>query len=381
ASPAKPYWTPKAKTGRHACMTSDAIREALIANFLAKAGWHEATISWLGQDASTRRYARLNKPDGKSAILMDAPRIEDDPCTPDMTAEERQRLGWNAMTRLASSRVDAFVLIAQHLRNAGLRSPDIFAHDSETGLALLEDFGTEREFARLIERGVAEVPLYEKAASDLAHLHRYPKPDILETGAERWPILTFDDVALRANADLYADWLHKYDDCARMQDADRVRWEAVRDDLIEQAMGFPREFTLRDYHAENLLWLPEGRIGLLDFQDAVLGWDAWDMAMLTQDARRQVSEDATQAAIRTYLEASGKDEALFLERLAVIGTLNALRITGVFARLVKRDHKPRYNDFMPRQQRMLARNLAHPAAAEMRAFVAETAPFILEANE
>ena len=105
------------------------------------------------------------------------------------------------------------------------------------------------------------------------------------------------------------------------------------------------------------------------------------MAMLTQDARRTVSHDAANLAIKTYLDESGKEEAPFQTRLAVIGTLNALRIAGVFARLVKRDGKPRYNDFMPRQILMLKRNLAHPAAAEMRAFVQDTAPMILEACE
>lgn len=362
-------------------MSSDPDRHVLIDSFLTAAGWGDAAINWLGQDASTRRYARLSHAGGETAILMDAPLIEDDPCTPDMSEAERQSLGWNAMTRLASSRVDAFVLIAQHLREAGLRPPDIPAHDSANGFALLEDFGEQREFARLIERGAAEVPLYSQAARDLAKLHRYPKPDVLERGGERWPVLPFDDIALRANADLYADWLHQYDDRARMTDADRVRWEAARDALIERAAGFDRDFTLRDYHAENLLWLPEQRIGLLDFQDAVIGWDAWDLAMLTQDARREVSADATEAALRTYLDESGKAARGLAERLAVIGTLNALRITGVFARLVKRDGKPRYNSFMPRQQLMLARNLRHPAAAEMRSFIADTAPFILEANE
>lgn len=361
-------------------MSCDPDRDALIDRFLAEAGWRDARLAWLGQDASTRRYARLTRAGGETAILMDAPRIEDDPCTPDMTETERRKLGWNAMTRLASSRVDAFVLIAHHLRDAGLRPPDIPAHDSAAGLALLEDFGEQREFARLIERGAAEVPLYTQAARDLAKLHRYPKPDVLARYGERWPILPFDAVALRANADLYADWLHQYDDRARMSAADRARWDAARDALIEQAMGFEREFTLRDYHAENLLWLPEGRIGVLDFQDALLGWDAWDLAMLTQDARREVSAAATDAVLRTYLDESGKTETGLLERLAVIGTLNALRIGGVFARLVKRDGKPRYNQFMPRQLKMLARNLAHPAAAEMRGFIADTAPFILEAD-
>ena len=359
-------------------MSSDPNRSAQITAFLTEAGWGDAHIHWFDQDASTRRYARLTQPSGETAILMDAPRVEDDPCTPDMTAAERQAKGWNAMTRLAASRVDAFVLIADHLRSAGLRAPKIFAHDASAGLAILEDFGPQREFARLIEQGMEEVPLYAQAAKDLAKLHRAAKPAILSNGGDEWPILEFDHVALAANADLFADWFHVYDEAARMTDADRARWERVRDNLIEQAVAFPREFTLRDYHAENLLWLPDNQIGLLDFQDAVIGWDAWDMAMLTQDARREVSGHAADTAIRTYLSATGKNEVEFQERLAVIGTLNALRIAGVFARLMKRDGKPRYEAFMPRQKLMLARNLEHPSAAEMRAFVVDTAPSVLE---
>lgn len=361
-------------------MTSDAQRSDAISAFLNGAGWGQASLDWFDQDASTRRYARLTQPVGETAILMDAPQVEDNPCTPNMDAAERAQNGWNAMTRLASSRVDAFVLIADHLRSAGLRPPNVHAHDTKAGLALIEDFGEQREFARLIEQGMDEVPLYKRAAEDLARLHQKPKPDILSLGDERWPILEFDDVALSANADLFADWFHIYEDRARMSDADRVRWERTKDALIAQAGTFPREFTLRDYHAENLLWLPEGKVGLLDFQDAVLGWDAWDMAMLTQDARRKVSDAATDAAIHAYLDLSGKSETEFKERLAVIGTLNALRIAGVFARLVKRDGKLRYTQFMPQQLVMLARNLEHPAAAEMNAFIADTAPFILEAQ-
>ena len=167
-------------------MSSDPNRSAQITAFLSEAGWGSAHIHWFDQDASTRRYARLTQPSGETAILMDAPRIEDDPCTPDMTLAERQAKGWNAMTRLAASRVDAFVLIADHLRGAGLRAPRILAHDTPTGLAILEDFGAQREFARLIEQGAEEVPLYTQAAKDLAKLHRAAKPDILSITCRRW---------------------------------------------------------------------------------------------------------------------------------------------------------------------------------------------------
>ena len=107
---------------------------------------------------------------------------------------------------------------------------------------------------------------------------------------------------------------------------------------------------------------------------------AWDMAMLVQDARRPVSQAASDAAITTYLDRTGRERAAFEARLAVVGTLNALRITGLFARLVKRDGKDRYLDFMARQQTLLARNLAHPAAADMAGYVRDVAPFIFEAR-
>ena len=122
----------------------------------------------------------------------------------------------------------------------------------------------------------------------------------------------------------------------------------------------------------------DDRIALLDFQDAVKGWDAWDMAMLTQDARRDVSHEASEAAIRHYLDQTGKTREAFDERLAVIGALNALRIAGVFSRLQHRDGKARYGTFQPRQLKLLARNLSHPALEPMAAFVRETTPFVFK---
>ncbi|KCZ93288.1 aminoglycoside phosphotransferase family protein [Hyphomonas johnsonii] len=356
-------------------------RTVEIDAFLARAGWGDAARYPMGEDASTRRYIRLVRPDAAQALLMDAPRIEADPCPPDADDATRNAMGWNALTRLAASRVDAFVLLAEFLTGYGFRPPRIFAHDTASGFALIEDFGDGRELARQIERGlVDETQAYVAAADVLSKLHDLPVPERLESQGEVWPILDFDRLALATNADLYADWLPQFSGGSALEGKARTRWEAERDALIEQAMTFPRTFTMRDFHAENLLWLPDGQIGLLDFQDAVRGWDAWDMAMLTQDARREVSPAAAEAAIRQYLDNMGKSRAEFDERLAVIGTLNALRIAGIFARLVIRDGKPRYRDFQPRQLAILARNLSHPALAGMKAFVQDTTPFVFEAT-
>ena len=356
-----------------------AGRAAEIDAFLASAGWEKAARFPLGQDASTRRYVRLVKPDGSRAMLMDAPLVEPDPCPPEADDETRIAMGWNASTRLAASRVDAFVLIADYLQRRGFRSPAILAHDSVRGFALIEDFGENREIARQIEAGgVDEHTAYVKAAGILARLHREDAPEILSKGADIWPILDFDRLALASNADLYADWLRAERGAGPLAGAERTEWEKVRDDLIALAVEFPRTLTLRDFHAENLLWLGNGEIGLLDFQDAVRGWDAWDMAMLTQDSRRAVSPDVAEAAIRHYLDETGKRRESFDERLAVIGALNALRIAGIFSRLRYRDGKQRYGQFQPRQFAILARNLSHPALKDMEAFVRRTTPFVFE---
>ncbi|MEL7453940.1 MAG: phosphotransferase, partial [Pseudomonadota bacterium] len=248
-------------------------RSRAIESFLTKAGWGGAVRAPLGQDASTRRYERLTL-ENRAALLMDAPPIEAVPCPPDADEAERLALGWNAASRLAASRVDAFVAIAGYLRGRGFSAPEVYAADPAAGFAIIEDFGGDREFARLIEAGQQdEVELYSAGAAAMAAIHDEPAPASI-TG---WPILDYDALALRVNADLFAEWLPKLVPEMQMTEARQAAWERERDALIEQAMTFPRVFALRDYHAENLIWLPEregvARIGLLDFQDAVNGWD------------------------------------------------------------------------------------------------------------
>jgi hypothetical protein len=230
--------------------------------------------------------------------------------------------------------------------------------------------------------GGDEITLYQEAARVLAHVHANVSPSRLEAAnGVVWPLLDYDALALEVNADLFVEWLPRAAD-VRIDDAARARWEKVRDGLIVKALGFPRAFTIRDFHAENLLWLPEReglrRVGLLDFQDAVRGWRAWDFAMLLHDARRDVSASAAEAAIHAYLDATGAHAAEFRRELAVLGALNAMRILGVFSRLASRDGKQRYLSFMPREWGHLERTLRHPALADARAFVESVARPYLE---
>ncbi|MGE0597760.1 MAG: aminoglycoside phosphotransferase family protein [Hyphomonadaceae bacterium] len=354
-------------------------RSEALERLLAQTGFANAERRPLAGDASTRRYERLILPDRRAVLMDAAPSAESAPCPPEATPEDRRSLGWNATARLAASRVEAFVAVGEHLRRMGLAAPEIYGVDIGAGYAVLEDLG-DALFARVIaEGGADEVALYEEAARVLAHVHADKVPERLPVADAAWPLLDYDALALEVNADLFVEWLPRSAD-VRISDADRARWQVVRDALIVKALGFARAFTIRDYHAENLLWLPErdglARVGLLDFQDAVRGWRAWDFAMLLDDARRDVSDAAREAAIRAYLEETGADEAGFRRELAVLGALNAMRILGRFAQLAH-DGKDRYLAFMPREWGHLARNLKHPALADARAFVEHVArPYV-----
>jgi aminoglycoside/choline kinase family phosphotransferase len=357
------------------------LRDSEIVEFLARAGWGEAFRTPLNADASTRRYERLRRK-GESAMLMDAPPLESAPCPPGASDEERLALGWNAVSRLAASRVEAFVAVGARLAELGLSAPRVRDQDTARGLALLEDLGDDL-FARVIERGGDEMALYEAAGETLAAVHRAPAPFTLAYPGGEWPVLTYDHLALSANVDLFVDWMPRRDLDMRISEATLLRWERVRENMIAKAEDFPRAMILRDTHAENLIWLPEregvARVGLLDFQDAVLGWGEWDMSMLLHDARRDVSPAARASAIRAYLDGTGGSRADFDERMAVLGAMNIMRIMGIFARLVVRDGKPRYDTFQPRLRGLLCDVLSHPALGEARDFVSATAPHLLVA--
>jgi N-acetylmuramate 1-kinase len=351
-------------------MTPD--RTEALQRLLHETGFAGAARAAMPGDASTRRYERLHLGDRK-AILMDAPTgAESPPCPADADDATRLALGWNATARLAASRVEAFVAVADYLGAMGLSTPQIFGADAEAGFAVLEDLGDDL-FARVLADGGDDVALYCAAADVLAHVHAQSHPAHLAAPGGTWPLLSYDHLALQVNIDLFVDWIDRSAPEIRISDSARARFEGLRDGLLKEALAFERAFTIRDYHAENLLWLPDRdglrRVGLLDFQDAVLGWRAWDFAMLLQDARRDVGAVAAEAAIARYLRRTGVDEAAFRYELAVLGAINAMRILGRFAQLVHDAGKPRYAQFMPREWGHLDANLRHPRLSELRAFV------------
>lgn len=308
--------------------------------FVQANGWGEAKRSFLAGDASDRSYDRLLLGE-KTAVLMDAP-----PGKGDDPAE--------------------FLLIARHLTALGLSAPRCFAQDLENGFLLLEDLG-DGVFARLVAADPASEQLLYAAATDvLIRLQSHPAPP-------GRPDLTAFDWAEAACFAL--DWYR----FAIM--GDRVptqAFSALLCDLLTQHADGPRVLVLRDYHAENLLWLPDrdgvARVGVLDFQLAQMGQPGYDLVSLIQDARRDVSDATAAAMIMRFQEASGTSGAAFGKSLALLGAQRALRILGVFARLCLVGGKPGYLALLPRVWAQLQSNLQHAALAPLARICHEMLP-------
>ena len=349
-------------------------REVQKANFLRGAGFADARRELLSGDASTRRYERLYPATGgASLILMDQPpAVESVVCPPEATPQQRLALGYNAAARLAAGSVAAFVATAAYLRERGLSAPRILAHDVDEGLAVLEDLG-DGLFASLIADRVAETPLYEAAVDLQAALQAETPPDLLDAEGATWPLLTYDSLALKVATDTFLEYWPQFAGMAPFGDAATAEWDALWAPVWVRGEAGASVFTHRDYHAQNLLWLPErsgvARVGLLDFQDALKAHPAWDLTHLLQDARRDVSPDLETAMLDRFLDLRPElDRDAFLADYRALAASNAARILGrVFARqsLLGR---PQYREFMPRTWRYLERDLQDPAMAGLKAW-------------
>jgi aminoglycoside/choline kinase family phosphotransferase len=301
------------------------IPAAEVHEFLARCGWAGARVEPLAGDASFRRYFRVV--DGaRTAVLMDAPPPQED--------------------------VRPFIGVAEWLHSVGLSAPEILARDIDHGLLLLGDFGDWRLREMLDSDPSRERELYELATDVLVHLHKHrPMAGLPEHGLPQW----LDELSL------FTDWYCPALDLSVDVDGYRAAWTEVLEPVASDGLG--PVTVLRDYHAENVM-LVRGRegvrhFGLLDFQDALVGHPAYDLASVLEDARRDVPSDIERAMIDRYIAATGNAEA-FERAYWVLAAQRNTRILGVFTRLWKRDNKPHYTAFQPRMWGLLERDLARP---------------------
>ena len=294
-----------------------------VHEFLARCGWGGARVDPLAGDASFRRYFRVVE-GSRTAVLMDAPPAHED--------------------------VRPFVAVAEWLHSVGLSAPEILARDIEHGLLLLGDFGDWRLRESLDSDPSRERELYELATDVLVHLHAHPSmPGLPVHGMDQW----LEELSL------FTDWYCPALGLSVDVDAYRSAWMEALQPVSKDGLG--PVTVLRDYHAENVM-LVRGRegvrhFGLLDFQDALCGHPAYDLASVLEDARRDVPPDIERSMIDRYIEATGHGD-VFERAYWVLAAQRNTRILGVFTRLWKRDNKPHYTTFQPRMWGLLERDLA-----------------------
>jgi len=334
--------------------------------FLDETGYADAERYYLKGDASTRTYERLVL-GPRRAVLMNAPRRPDGPPV-------RNALPYSAIAHLAED-VRPFVAMARGLRERGLSAPEIYAADLAEGFLLLEDLGTEG-----IVTGNPPVPVEERyaaAVDALSALHKEPLPTVLPVAPNLEHVLApYDIEACLIEVELLLDWYVPHLGDAIPESARSEFVELWRRALARAAVS-PPTWVLRDFHSPNLLWLRDrqgvARIGLLDFQDALLGPSAYDVVSLLQDARVDVPEALEMALLGRYATARRAadpdfDPARFVEGYAILGAQRATKVLGIFTRLDRRDCKPQYLHHLPRVWQYLHRSLAHASLAPLKAW-------------
>lgn len=317
-------------------------RSALISGFLRGSAWADGQRRTIAGDASNRRYERITLQDGATAILMDAP--------PDRGENTRP-----------------FVQITEYLRTAGLSAPRIYAQDTTNGFLLLEDLGDDL-FAQMLKTNPKmERPLYEAATDVLLHLHSFDPPSLTCCDAEMMTeMVTLAFTWYQRGALGYTD------------DIAQKTFQTAFHIALKPLNARTNVMIQRDYHAENLIWLPDrtgvARVGLLDYQDALIGHRAYDLVSVLQDARRDVSPDIAQDMIARYTNASGILPSEFEADYALLGLQRNLRILGIFARLSLAYGKPHYADFIPRVWGHIETNLRHPALHDIAPLIQTALP-------
>jgi hypothetical protein len=340
-----------------------AERLATIRRFLDSTGWALAERTRIQGDASTRSYERLQLGDQR-AILMNAPRRPDGPPV-------RDGKPYSAIVHLAED-VKPFVAMGNGLHQLGLSAPQIYDADIDEGLLIIEDLGTET-----VVQGDPPGPRddrYAVAVDVLTVLHGQTLPNVLPVAPHvQHTLPRYDIGALLTEAELLLDW-YLPSQGATVSQASRDVYIAMWREALQSTIETDLTWVLRDYHSPNLLWLPDregvARIGLLDFQDAMIGPAAYDVASLLQDARVDVPEALEVTLLGRYVQKRREADASFdppqfIRIYATMAAQRASKVLGIFARLNHRDGKPQYLRHIPRVWSYLQRSLAHPSLATL----------------
>ncbi|MDC0196290.1 phosphotransferase [Gammaproteobacteria bacterium] len=307
-------------------------RSLLIDGFLRSVGWIGATRRMLAGDASFRRYERI-KFKNKTAILMDAPPPAED--------------------------VRPFIKITKHLASLGYSVPRIMCQDIDAGFLLLEDLG-DKTYSNALTAGVEEKRLYQSAVDVLIDLHSLEASEAVPIEIE-----SYDNEKLLAEANFFVDWYMAGILGNTVSKDARNDFQDIWYKLLLSIKIRAKTLVLRDFHADNLIWLPNRpgirKCGLLDYQDAVSGFHAYDLMSLLEDARRDLRPGLDSELLDYYYEALPDfDRNEFDKVYSILSAQRHCKVIGIFSRLAIRDGKTGYLSHIPRCWGLLERACCSP---------------------
>ena len=294
--------------------------ERWLAPLAAAHGLRLQTLRPASADASFRRYLRIDAASGPSLIVMDAPPPQED--------------------------VRPFVQVAALIEAAGLHGPTVLASDVERGFLLLSDLGSTLYLDALRQADSRQADRLMRDA--IAALVQWQ----LHVPAEALP--PFSAALLERDLGLFPEWCVQREFGVTWSDREQQTWRGVADALIHSALAQPVVAVHRDWMPRNLM-LADPNPAILDFQDAVAGPIAYDMASLLRDAFHSWDEEREIDWAARYWEAARRatlplsdDFGEFWRQLEWIGLQRHLKVLGIFCRLKHRDGKPKYSEDLPR---------------------------------
>ncbi len=336
-------------------------RTLAIREFLIRQGYPNAARKMLSGDASTRSYETIH--DSKSAplILMNAPKTPDGPPI-------RDGLPYSRIAHLAES-VTPFVAIDTALLDAGFCAPKIHAQGVDQGLLLIEDLGRD---TILDDQGKPVPERYQASGALLADFHqvKWPKSISVAEGISH-EVPAYSRHALLIETELFTDWYWPELRGNNAPENAKAEWLEAWNAVLDSIVHTERSLVLRDYHSPNIIWRDDktgtDKIGLIDFQDAVFGPSAYDVASLARDARVDISTELEASIVDAYcarrIELGVFDRAGFDAAFAIMAAQRNAKILGIFHRLNRRDGKPVYLKHLPRVEEYFARSLTEPSMA------------------
>ena len=349
------------------------IRRSLDIRRFLDTKWQQGCRRFhLTGDASARTYETVLG-NHQQHILMNAPAMPDGPVI-------KSGKSYSELAHLAED-VSAFVAVDLQLSKLGFRVPGIICSCLDQGLLLIEDIGSEK-IVDCNDNPVKE--RYIAAAQLLAELHIIPAEKNLplpDGGSHIVP--EFDRAAMQIELALFTDWYMPNSLARPLTDQEKNTFVGIWDRLIDKIQSSEMSLVMRDYHSPNIIWQdagtnPRQQVGLIDFQDALIGPSSYDVASLAHDARMEISPALEGQIVSAYTAARHESDAAFNEQefsisFAIMAAQRATKVLGIFVRLDQRDGKAGYLKKIPQIRDYLRRALQHPVLKELKSWYGDIA--------